>query len=221
MRMVYIVVGALVVLLVAALGVFRWQQNQKIAAAYATPSPAPSSSKGPAPIQIVDGTAIGKVMIAAAKQSADTPKGGHGQAVDGIECATSEYATLHVHPHLALFYKGTQVQIPALVGISPTSGGGCLYWLHTHDATGLIHVEAPQLSPTGGTDYNLGMFFDIWGQTLNATNVAGLSGPVTAFLNGEKFSGDPRLIPLKSHNQITLEVGKVVTPPVYSFPPNE
>jgi hypothetical protein len=112
------------------------------------------------------------------------------------------------------------VQVPQYIGITPI-GGGCLYWIHTHDASGIIHVEAPTLAPEGGTSYNLGMLFDIWGQDLSASDVAGLHGPVTAFVNGLKYDGDLHQIPLSSHNQITLEVGKVVTPPNYLFPPNE
>lgn len=221
MMTVYMSVGILVVLLVVGLGIFRWQQNQRIAAAYATPSPAPTTSGAPAPVQLVDGTSIGKALIATTKQSGDTPKGGHGQTIDGITCGAMEYATLHLHPHLSIFYNGMQVQVPALVGVTPTNSGGCLYWIHTHDATGLIHVEAPQLAPTGGTDYNLGMFFDIWGQELSSNSVAGLKGPVTVYVNGAKYDGDARLIPLKAHSQITLEVGKIVPPPVYLFPANE
>ena len=222
MRFVYIGLGAVVVLFIAGLGIMRWQQNQAVQAAYATPSPIPSSSGGPTPIQLVDGAPSGKPLIKTGKTITDTSKGGLGQTVDGIPCATQEYVTLHVHPHLAIFFDGTQVQVPRFIGSAPAPGGGCLYWLHTHDGSGIVHVEAPQLSPPGGSAYTLGILFDIWGQPLTRTNVAGLKGPVTAFVDGQKYDGDLALIPLKAHSLITLEVGSpVVTPPVYVFPPNE
>jgi len=51
--------------------------------------------------------------------------------------------------------------------------------------------------------------------------VGSLTGPVTAFVNGTKFDGNPSDIPLTAHQQITLEVGTVVPPRNYAFPPNE
>ena len=219
---VYVVLAVVIVLIVAGLGLMRWQQNNALNAAYATPSPEPSASGGPTPIPLVDGTTIGQQLIPAGKNGSDTASGGHGQPIDGIQCAGMEYATLHVHPHLAIFYKGTQVAVPRLIGGTPTASGGCLYWLHTHDQTGIIHIEAPELAPPGSSGYTLGMLFDIWGQPLDRTTVATLKGPVTAFVNGEKYDGELREIALKAHNQITLEVGTpIVPPPNYAFPPNE
>lgn len=223
MTAVYIALAAVIVLIVAGLGLMRWNQERIYAAAIATPTPAPSASGAPSPIPLVDQTSIGKKMIATYKNRTDSPTGGQGQAVDGIQCAGMEYATLHIHPHLSIFYKGTQVVVPRLIGAVPTGGGnGCLYWIHTHDETGIIHIESPVLAPEGSSGFTLGMLFDIWGQPLARDDIAGLKGPVTAFLNGEKYEGDLRLIDLKAHDQITLEVGTpVVPPPNYSFPPNE
>ena len=65
MMTVYIALAAVVVLIVAGLGFMRWQQQNAVNAAYATPSPAPSVSGGPTPIPLVDGTAIGKPLIKA------------------------------------------------------------------------------------------------------------------------------------------------------------
>jgi len=45
---------------------------------------------------------------------------------------------------------------------------------------------------------------------------------VSAYVNGSPYNGDLRSIPLVSHQQIVLEVGKpVVPPPNYVFPPND
>ncbi|MFY9720772.1 MAG: hypothetical protein WAK16_14120, partial [Candidatus Cybelea sp.] len=97
--------------------------------------------------------------------------------------------------------------------------GGCLYWIHTHDGSGVIHLEAPDLAPPQGGPYTLGMLFDIWGQPLQPDDVAGLKGTVTTYVNGEKYAGDLRTIPLLSHQQIVLEIGTpVVPPPNYVLP---
>jgi hypothetical protein len=137
------------------------------------------------------------------------PTGGHGQVVDGIPCQTSEQADYHVHAHLSILDNGEPVSIPANVGMTPN----CLYWLHTHDASGVIHVEAQSQRA-----FTLGQFFDVWGQPLNGGNVAGHRGTVTAFVDQQPFIGDPRSIPLTDRKSITLEIGKVVPPPAnYDF----
>ncbi|HEV7180652.1 MAG TPA: hypothetical protein VGN11_12330 [Candidatus Baltobacteraceae bacterium] len=226
MRTVYIVVAVIVALIIAAFALMRWNQNRALEAAYATPTPAPTTSASATtkPIQLQDGVALGKAYFktANANAGANTPQGGHGQPVDGITCAGMEYATLHVHTHLAIFYNGKQLQIPRLIGGTPTPQGGCLYWIHTHDASGIIHIESPQLAPDGQNGFTLANLFDIWGQPLTSTDVAGLKGPVIAYVNGVAYNGDLKAIPLGAHQQIVLEVGTpTVPPPNYIFPIND
>ena len=88
------------------------------------------------------------------------------------------------------FYNGKQIQVPQYIGFAPNPAGPCLYWIHTHDASGVIHIEAPDLSPPQGGPYTLGMLFDIWGQPLQPDDIAGLKGTVTAYVNGLKYDGD-------------------------------
>lgn len=179
---------------------------------------AAGSQRETAPIQLVQATQVGATKFA----PGDTLSGGHGQQIDGIEGSSREMLQVHVHAHLSLFLKGEQIAIPYGIGIvrpfqvnngfvGVASG---IYWLHTHDATGIIHVESPD-----NRTYTLGQFFDIWGQTLNAREVAGLKGAVRAYVDGKRYSGDPRGIVLSAHTQITLEVdAPFVPPPVYIFP---
>ena len=100
--------------------------------------------------------------------------------------------------------------------VGPYVGAGqCFYWLHTHAADGIIHVESPVRRT-----YTLGEFFDIWHEPLGTTRVASASGPVTALFNGEVFRGNPRDIPLTVHAQIQLDVGRPLVGPVtIIFPP--
>ncbi|MDQ2992694.1 MAG: hypothetical protein M3R30_07755 [Candidatus Eremiobacteraeota bacterium] len=218
MTAVYIGIGVAIVLIFAAFGIFNWKTttdlNAKLAIANATPTPGPNA-KAKA-VQIVDGIGIGKPAFA----RGDNPDAGNGQPVHGVKCETAEGVTLHVHAHLTLFVKGVQLQVPANIGFPQT--GACLYWTHTHDASGLIHVEAPDFTAPDGGPYTLGLLFDIWGETLTKTQVARYVGPLTAYVNGTKYDGDLKAIPLTAHQQITLEVGKpLVPPPNYTFPPNE
>ena len=215
MRSVYIGIGIVVVALILGFVTFNWWQNRTVQQAYATPTPAPTATTKP--IQLSNGESLGAKFIKT--KYPDTPQGGTGRPVDGIACGAMEYSTLHIHSHLAIFNNGKQMQVPQFVGFAPSLAGGCLYWIHTHDPSGIIHIEAPDVNPPQGGPYTLGMFFDIWGQPLSSDNVAGLTGPVTAFVNGMKYDGDPKTIPLAAHQQIVLEVGTpVVPPPNYALP---
>jgi hypothetical protein len=176
------------------------------------------AQRATAPLPLVQGTQLGLAMF----EPGDTPRGGNGQPVDGIEGSSMEMLKVHVHAHLALFNQGQQIAIPYGIGIVKpfqvdrgfVGGGRGIYWLHTHDATGIIHVESPD-----ARQYTLGQFFDIWGEPLTSQEVAGLKGAVHAFVDGKPFTGDPRAIVLGAHTQITLEVGRpIVPPPTYAFP---
>jgi hypothetical protein len=217
MMPIYIGVAVLILLIIAIFGGMRLQQTLALKAAYATPSPGPNASEKP--VALVDGASIGMAHF----KPANTPAGGTGQPVDGVGCAAMEGQQLHIHSHLALFDNGKQIQVPRLIGFTANPalpGGGCLYWIHTHDTSGIIHVETPEVQAPGGGHYTLGMLFDIWGEPLTPNGAAGFKGPVTAYVNGAKYDGDLHAIPLLSHQQITVEVGTpVVPPPNYAFPP--
>ena len=176
-----------------------------------TPTPGPST--GATSLQLVDGSTLGALTLPAALQS-----GGHGTPVDGIACAGEEYMTVHVHAHLALFVDGKQIAIPSQIGIPAVNGKpACIYWLHTHDGSGIIHIEAPVAAT-----FMLGQVFDIWGEPLERSRVASYRGPVRAYVNGARYDGAFRNIPLSAHQEITLEVGTPdVAPPHYLFPGSE
>ncbi len=210
MRWLYVGLAVVVLGIAAIIGYFRWQEQRAFVAVTTTPSPDPPSVHG---IQLVDQTSIGKPTF----PQGNTARGGHGEPVEGIKCDTAEFATLHVHGHLALFSSGKQIQVPKYVGFAPHGRPPCLYWVHTHDASGIIHIESPVIQP-----FTLGNFFDIWGMDIDLNKVATLSGPVTAYVNGNRYLGDFRAIPITAHTQVTLEVGApLVPPPNYRFPPEE
>jgi hypothetical protein len=125
--------------------------------------------------------------------------------IDGINCDFSEAATYHVHAHLAILVDGKAVAgPPASTGIHLEHL--CLYWLHTHDSTGIIHIEAPhRISPT------LGNFFDIWGQPLDrqrvAAHIVGASQGLRVYVGPTPYNGNPRNIKLYEHTKVTLEIG--------------
>lgn len=174
------------------------------------------------PIALHPGMVVGKVAF----HNGDTNRGGQWQHLDGIQADVGAVTVYHVHVHLSLFHDGKQIAVPKEIGIlnlHVKNGQGKLepitayYWLHTHDMSGIVHVESP-LPPTQIT-FKLGDFFDIWGEPLRTNDLAGWAGKVTVFVDGKKFHGNPRNIVLRAHEQITLEVGSpIVSPPTYTFP---
>ncbi|MDA8267523.1 MAG: hypothetical protein M0Z63_01240 [Actinomycetota bacterium] len=150
----------------------------------------------------------------------------NAQPVDGISCDRSEQTLFHVHTHLTIFVNGRARQIPAGIGIAPprtaqqtpegpfVSGGSCLYWLHTHAADGIVHIESPVRRA-----FTLGDFFAIWGQPLGPDQVGPATGTVTAYVNGTVHLGNPAAIALGAHVQIQLDVGSpLVAPETIHFP---
>ncbi len=128
-----------------------------------------------------------------------------GLPIDGINCDREEGAAEHIHSDLQIFDRGRAVQVPASIGMP--SGGACLYWLHTHDASGIIHIESPVKRP-----FTLGEFFDIWGQNLSWTQAASATAPhgqhLSIWVNGGAWHGkDPRAIVLHDHETIVMQSG--------------
>ena len=141
-----------------------------------------------------------------------------GTTVDGIKCLPSEQVVYHIHAHLQVYVQGQPRQLPGGIGIiqpveTPTPHGPffgasqCYYFLHTHTADGIIHIESP--TPR---IYTLGNFFDEWRQALTSDSVAGAHGHVTALVNGKPWTKSPRAVPLVSHEEIQLEVGRPLVP---------
>ena len=119
----------------------------------------------------------------------------------------------------ALLALGTTRQFAQTIGIpgavaeqtsaGPFIGSGtCFYWLHTHAADGIIHIESPVKRT-----YTLGEFFDEWGQPLSSSQAGPAHGKVTVIVNGQVFKGNPREVPLGSHENLQLEVGSPLVAP--------
>jgi hypothetical protein len=166
------------------------------------------------------------VPIPAARPLAGANAPAPGQRVDGISAAAVEQLAFHVHAHLTIFVGGVARQVPHGVGVAPplgvestaqgpfVLGGSAFFWLHTHAADGIIHIESPVVRT-----YTLGNFFDIWNEQLGPERVGPATGHVTAFFDGRHYLGNPRDIPLRAHAQIQLDVGRpVVGPESIHFP---
>ncbi|HEX8025892.1 MAG TPA: hypothetical protein VF484_06795 [Candidatus Limnocylindrales bacterium] len=139
---------------------------------------------------------------------------------DGLAPLPAEGTVQHTHQHLDIYLDGQPVQVPANIGINRAQG--FLSAIHTHDTSGIIHVE----SPTAG-NFALGQFFDVWGVRFDAHCLGGScdSGDRTLriYVNGKPFTGDPRLIVLEAHQEIVVAFGTAAElpspiPSSYIFP---
>ncbi len=155
---------------------------------------------------------------------APTWSGLKGQTIDGVSSNQMEQLAYHIHAHLAIYVNGSQKTVPYGIGIEQpwstqadgssefVNSGAAFYYLHTHDDTGVIHIESPTQKL-----YTLGQFFAEWNQPVSSTQIGSYTGAVTVFVNGAKYTGDPASIQLKSHDVIQLDLGKVVAYQPYSF----
>lgn len=161
----------------------------------------------------------------------NTSHGGAGGSVDGIACLPTMYTNLyHVHFFFGVLLNGKEVATPDGVGLylpGPESNGytatatKCYYAIHTHDASGLIHVEADSNAPLSSSLFPLGKFLDVWGEPISTSAFGPFSGPVHVFYaltplrniysgTYKEFTGNPATLALYSHEAIWVEVGTVI-----------
>ena len=117
----------------------------------------------------------------------------------------------HIHAMLHIYVNGLLSPLPADIGLD--SAKGLESSMHTHDGTGIIHMEAPH-----PYDYTLGDFFSVWGVKLGPAQVGGLKGyggdHLHFYLNGKPLS-NPAALVLHKDDSVVIGYG-----PVGSFPHN-
>ncbi|GAB3853162.1 hypothetical protein ACFPIJ_56150 [Dactylosporangium cerinum] len=114
---------------------------------------------------------------------------------------TTEGTVEHIHAHLDVIVNGQPVVVPADIGIDRSTGR--LSPLHTHDTTGVLHVESPAQA-----DFSLGQLFTEWQVTLSANQIGGLKAGdgkvLQSYVNGKPYQGDPAGIILRAHDEIAI-----------------
>jgi hypothetical protein len=151
------------------------------------------------------------------------PRAERALPINRLSCAWEPLGAVY-GVHVEVFAHRRVVLLPPGIGVaSPRRqegasirGGRCSYPLRTMDPTGVVEVRA-------GRPPWLGDLFAIWGQPLTPRRLLSFRAEpgrrVQAFLNGRRWTGDPRAIPLRRHAQIVLQVRGFVPPhPAYGFP---
>jgi hypothetical protein len=143
--------------------------------------------------------------------------------ISGVYCDQLEQTAYHHHILLTIYIDGQQVSVPAGVGLAGSaSAPTCYYWLHTHDTSGIIHIEAPQ-----GGNYSLQNFLLIWQSFANTSSTItypsqlASSAGWTVYINGKQVNEDFSHIDISSnaawHELITIMYNSPNAKPVTTY----
>jgi hypothetical protein len=158
---------------------------------------------------------------AAAGWELDPAAGAQRIKAAGLDILTAEGTAEHYHAHLDVLVGGKAVTVPAEIGFSfgVDAQPNGISALHTHDTSGVIHIEAP----TAGLKYTLGQVLSEWG-VLDGKDATGAphggTGGWTAYVNGAKQSAPVSDVVLKAHDEVVLSFGSAPSPVPgsYAFP---
>jgi hypothetical protein len=176
------------------------------------PSKAPTGTK--------DAGALPGLQTSAAPWPAEIAHLSERLQLLGLPTLSEEGTALHIHQHIDVLIDGRPVEVPAEIGINQAAN--FISDIHTHDSTGVIHIESPTVET-----FTLGQFFDIWGVKFSTDCIgsycADASHTLKVYVNGSLASGDPRNIQLTPHEEIAVVFGTSSStsniPSSYSFEP--
>lgn len=140
----------------------------------------------------------------------------------GLSVLKGEGQAEHFHAHLDVFVDGKAIVVPADIGLTtgPDGQHDGISALHTHDDSGIIHVEAPH----AGDTYLLGQLLTQWG-VLDGTDPTPGSAHSgihdwSVAVNGKKQDMPVSSVVLKAHDEVVLYHGTAPTPlpSSYTFP---
>lgn len=137
----------------------------------------------------------------------------------GLPMLGAEGQVLHIHSHLDVFVDGKAVTVPAEIGIDLNKQQ--ISPLHTHDTSGVVHIESPVKA-----DFTLGQFMTEWNVPISKDALGPLKTgggkELHLFVNGKEVTGDPAAIKLGAHEEIAVVYGspanKVTVPASYNWP---
>jgi hypothetical protein len=133
-------------------------------------------------------------------------------SLSDVPTLTGSSLALHFHVHLDIYVNGSHETIPVTWGV-----GNHYYAIHTHDTSGVIHIESPI-----SRNFTLGEIFEVFGYpTFDATHCLNYSNvPVKVYVDGKQNSSYAN-ITLTSHQEIAVLIGSKqpsAIPSSYNFP---
>jgi hypothetical protein len=155
------------------------------------------------------------------KSSASNPKqdgldvspGPWGTNVDGLDKRVAKLGlpdpsdtVFHIHAQLSVYTDGKKQTVPQNVGINADTQ--FLASLHTHDNTGVIHMEAVQ-----PYKFTLGQFFTVWGVAFTPTQIGAYhvnkaqNLVLQTWVNGKQIANAVNYV-MKPHDKIVVGFGE-------------
>lgn len=109
----------------------------------------------------------------------------------------AHHASYHIHAGLRIFYQGQAVTVPAGIGLDRY--GDPVSPVHTHRASGVVHVEYPEPRV-----FTWGQFFALWGVPI---------GRATVYADGTRVD-DPLDLPIADQQQVVVVFGAPPSIPI-------
>jgi hypothetical protein len=141
----------------------------------------------------------------------------------------NEHVDVHYHAHRDVLLDGDPVPVPGGLGINvgpngsmPEHGAAGIAALHTHDTSGVLHIESPR-----DDQFTLGQLFRLWDVRIGPGQVGsyktGGDTTVNVFVDGKKVAGHPAGIVLEEHQEIAVAISTGTSDPApvpssYDFP---
>ena len=122
--------------------------------------------------------------------------------ISGITCDKVEHLVYHNHTKLIIKFQNETHNIPAGIGIIPND---CIFWLHTHDDSGIIHIESPIK-----TAFSLDQFLKVWNIFDNSSFIKNISKNDMA-ANVSMISENGSQIKSNNYKAIILENNAIIT----------
>jgi hypothetical protein len=116
----------------------------------------------------------------------------------------AEGTTMHEHANVRVFINGAEQPVPANIGYDESAG--TIQSIHTHDDTGLVHLESSQ-----ARTFTLGEFFGIWGVRFTPSCIGAYcndaQNTIRVYVGGEEQSGNLQDIALDDQSVIVVTYG--------------
>ena len=122
--------------------------------------------------------------------------------ISGITCDEVEHLVYHNHTKLIIKIQNETDNIPAGIGIIPND---CIFWLHTHDNSGIIHIESPIK-----TAFSLDQFLKVWSIFDNSSFIKNISNN-DILANVSMISENGSKIKSDDYKNIILENNAIIT----------
>ena len=142
------------------------------------------------------------------------------QRLTAMQLPQTSDVIFHIHANIEVYTDGKRQTVPSQVGIDQTHQ--LLASLHTHDTSGVIHMEAVQPYP-----FKLGQFFNVWGVKFTQTQLGayhvGNGLVLQVWVNGKQVKSFVNYV-MKPHDRIVVGFGKPGSFPTknnFKFPAGE